>query len=312
MSREPSGPTRRVLLTAVALLPLTGCSDSRDASAALASPPPAHPSASPPASPKPIELAALRTLERKYDARLGVYALDTGTGKTIGHRADERFAFCSTFKTLAVAALLDRNPPGHLDERVTYTRGDINSISPVTRENVDKGMTVGQLCDAAIRYSDGTAANLLLRDLGGPERLTDYLRELGDTVSRLDHYEPELHQVRPGDPADTTTPRAIAADYRTVILGDTLARDQRALLTDLLERNKTGGNRIRAGVPKGWRVADKTGTGQYGRANDIAIVWPPASGPLVLAIMSERSGREARPSEPLIAEATEHVTAALT
>ncbi|MEU2758414.1 MULTISPECIES: serine hydrolase [Streptomyces] len=142
--------------------------------------------------------------------------------------------------------------------------------------------------------------------------MTDYLRELGDTVSRLDHYEPELHQVRPGDPADTTTPRAIAADYRTVILGDTLARDQRALLTDLLERNKTGGNRIRAGVPKGWRVADKTGTGQYGRANDIAIVWPPGSRPLVLAIMSERSGREARPSEPLIAEATEHVTAALT
>ncbi|QOZ97945.1 hypothetical protein DI273_00060 [Streptomyces violascens] len=141
--------------------------------------------------------------------------------------------------------------------------------------------------------------------------MTDYLRELGDTVSRLDHYEPELHQVRPGTRRHHHA-RAIAADYRTVILGDTLARDQRALLTDLLERNKTGGNRIRAGVPKGWRVADKTGTGQYGRANDIAIVWPPGSRPLVLAIMSERSGREARPSEPLIAEATEHVTAALT
>lgn len=308
MSREPSGPPRRALLTAVVLLPLTGCGDSRDDSAVRASQPPAGSSA----SPEPVELPALRTLEREHDARLGVYALNTGTGKAIGHRADERFPFCSTFKTLAVAAILDRNPLGHLDERVTYTREDINSLSPVTRENVDKGMTVGQLCDAAIRYSDGTAANLLLRDLGGPERLTDYLRELGDTVSRLDHYEPELHRVRPGDPADTTTPRAIADDYRTVVLGGTLARDRRALLTGLLLRNTTGGRRIRAGVPQGWRVADKTGTGNYGRANDIAIVWPPRSAPLVLAIMSERSGREARPSEPLIAEAAEHVTAALT
>ncbi|GAA4053015.1 class A beta-lactamase BlaC [Streptomyces shaanxiensis] len=241
-----------------------------------------------------------------------MYALHTGTGTTVAHRADERFAFCSTFKALAVAAVLDGNPLSHLDTRVTYGWNDINSISPVTRKNVDRGMTIRQLCDAAVRHSDGTAANLLLRDLGGPRRLTAYLRELGDTVSRLDHYEPELHRARPGDPNDTTTPRAIAADYRGIVLGDALATDRRALLTDLLVRNTTGGNRIRAGLPKGWRVADKTGTGTYGRANDTAVVWPPRSAPLVLAFMSERSEREAPPSEAVIAEATEHVAAALT
>ncbi|MFI7412204.1 class A beta-lactamase [Streptomyces sp. NPDC049627] len=312
MTPEQTGLSRRALLTAAVLLPLTGCGGSQDRSAALASRAPARSSTSPSAAAKPLDLPSLRALERRHDARLGVYALHTGTGTTIAHRADERFAFCSTFKTVAVAAVLDRNPLRHLDERVTYAWSDINSISPVTRKNVAKGMTIRQLCDAAIRHSDGTAANLLLRDLGGPQRLTAYLRDLGDTVSRLDHYEPELHRSRPGDPDDTTTPRAIAADYRTLVLGDALATDKRALLTDLLERNTTGGNRIRAGLPKGWRVADKTGTGTYGRANDIALVWPPRSAPLVMAVMSERSSRGARPSESLIAEATEQIAAALT
>ncbi|WP_031505759.1 class A beta-lactamase [Streptomyces megasporus] len=312
MSLKQSGLPRRAFLTAAALLPLTGCGGTQDRSVTLGSHASARPSASPSASATLLDAAPLRALERKHDARLGVYALATGTGKAIAHRADERFAFCSTFKTLAVAAVLHRNPLSHLDEHVTYTWDDIKSISPITRQNVAKGMTVGQLCDAAIRHSDGTAANLLLRDLGGPERLTAYLRKLGDTVSRLDRYEPELHQARPGDPRDTTSPRAIAADYRTVVLGDALAADKRALLTDLLVRNTTGGNRIRAGLPKGWRVADKTGTGNYGRANDIAVVWPPRSAPLVMAIMSERSEQEDRPSEALIAEAAEHIAAALT
>ncbi|MEU3186558.1 class A beta-lactamase [Streptomyces sp. NPDC006923] len=312
MSSEQSGLSRRALLTAAALLPLTGCGHTPDRSATLASRASARPSGAPSASATPLDPAPLRALERKYDARLGVYALATGTGTTLAHRADERFAFCSTFKPLAVAAVLHGNPLSHLDEKVTYTGDDINSISPVTQRNVAQGMTIGQLCDAAIRHSDGTAANLLLRDLGGPDRLTAYMRGLGDTVSRLDHYEPELNRARPGDPHDTTTPRAIAADYRVLVLGDALAGRPRALLTDLLVRNTTGDKRIRAGLPRGWRVADKTGTANYGRANDIAVVWPPRSAPLVMAIMSERSEHGARPSEPLIAEAAEHIAAALT
>ena len=159
-------------------------------------------------------------------------------------------------------------------------------------------MTIRQLCDAAIRYSDGTAGNLLMRDIGGPAQLTAYLRELGDTTSRMDNYEPALNSDPPQDPRDTTTPRAIADDYHQLVLGDALSADKRALLTDWLRRNTTGAHRIQAGLPQGWTVADKTGTGDYGRANDIAIAWPPGGAPLAIAIMSDRPGYNPRPTTP--------------
>ncbi|MGI5233535.1 class A beta-lactamase [Actinoallomurus sp. CA-142502] len=293
---------RRALLVSAALLPLAGCGADRRSTARPSSPSPGR------GAP---DLSRFAALERRHDARLGVYALATGTGAVVAYRADERFAFCSTFKTLAAAAVLHRNPLSHLDERVTYTRADVDSISPITQHHVATGMTIRQLCDAAIRHSDGTAGNLLVRDLGGPARLTAYLRELGDTVSRMDDYEPKLNRIPPHDPRDTTTPRAIAADYRALVLGDALTADRCTLIGDWLERNTTGATRIRAGLPKGWKVADKTGTGDYGRANDVAIVWPPHTAPLVLAVMSDRSGYGTPPKEPLIAEATRQVVAAL-
>ncbi|MEO3861722.1 class A beta-lactamase [Acrocarpospora sp. B8E8] len=312
---EQSGPSRRALLVAAALLPLTGC-DADDRSAARSTPAPSRRSASSPApsrratrSPDRSRFAAL---ERKHDARLGVYALATGTGATVTYRADERFAFCSTFKALAAAAVLHQNPLSHLNTRVTYTSAEVNSISPITEDHIATGMTIRQLCDAAVRYSDGTASNLLVRDIGGPARLTAYLRGLGDTVSRMDNYEPELNRNPPRNPRDTTTPRAIAADYHKLVLGDALTAGKRALLKDWLERNTTGDKRIRAGVPQGWTVADKTGTGNYGRANDIAIVWPPDTAPLVIAIMSDRSGYSTPHKESLIAEAAARIVSALT
>jgi beta-lactamase class A len=299
MSVEPS---RRALLVAAALLPLAGC--GRPVSAPP-SPAPSRRSAGPP------DLSRFVALERKHRSRLGVYALATGTGATVAYRADQRFAFCSTFKTLAAAAVLHRNPLSHLDKRIAFTRADVDSISPITEKHIASGMTVRQLCDAAIRYSDGTAGNLLMRDIGGPARLTAYLRELGDTVSRMDDYEPELNRMRPKDPRDTTTPRAIAADYQKLVLGDALTADKRALLKDWLSRTLTGAERIRAGLPKGWLVADKTGTGDYGRTNDIAIVWPPHTAPLVVAIMSDRSGYSAPAEDALVAEATRQVVSYL-
>jgi beta-lactamase class A len=257
-------------------------------------------------------MSRFAALEHKHRSRLGVYALATGTGATVAYRADERFAFCSTFKTLAAAAVLHRNPLRHLDKHVTYTAADVDSISPITEHHIATGMTIRQLCDAAIRYSDGTAGNLLMRDIGGPEQLTAYLRGLGDTVSRMDDYEPKLNRMSPRSPRDTTTPRAIAADYQKLVLGDALTADKRALLKDWLERNVTGATRIRAGLPKGWTVADKTGTGDYGRTNDIAIVWPPHTAPLVVAIMSDRSGYGSPPEHALIAETTRQIVAHLT
>jgi beta-lactamase class A len=301
-------PRRAVLgaLVTFALVPLAACGQGDSSASSSPSAEATRPSA--PAKPFAGEL---QELERKFDARLGVYAVDTGTGREVAYNDDERFAFASTFKTLAVAAVLHRNPLSHLDKHVTYTTADVNSISPITKDHIATGMTVRQLCDAAIRYSDGTAANLLVHELGGPTQLTAYLRGLGDDTSRMDHYEPELNRNRPQDPRDTTTPRAIAADYRKLVLGDALTADRRALLKDWLERNTTGAKRIRAGLPKGWTVADKTGTGDYGRANDIAIVWPPGAAPLVIAVMSERSGYHTSPVEILIAEATRQIVAEL-
>jgi beta-lactamase class A len=253
-------------------------------------------------------LAAARAPLRRPAGRL---RLNTGTGVELAHRADERFAFCSTFKGLAAAAVLDRNPMSDLDTVVRYTEADLMASSSITRHNVDTGLTLRQACDAAVRFSDGTAGNLLLREIGGPAGLTRFVRGLGDKVTRSDRREPDLAAFRPGDARDTTHPRAIATDYRKIVLGDALAPAERAFLRDLLERNTTGGNRIRAGLPRDWVVADKTGTGNYGVVNDIAIAWPPRSDPIVLAVMSRRRTEDAVADETLIAETATFVAAAL-
>ncbi|MGW4025415.1 class A beta-lactamase [Streptomyces sp. NPDC005009] len=301
-------PSRRALLLAAALAPVAGCATGTPARERGQAGPPA-PSRTP--TPSPVDPRSLTGLEREYGARLGVYALATGTGATVVHRADERFALCSTFKTLAAAAVLDRHPVAGLDRRVTYTRADLVAYSPVTEKHVGTGMSLRDLCDAAVRYSDNTAANLLLRELGGPRALTAHLRGLGDRVSRLDHDEPELNGNPPGDPRDTTSPRAVAADYRALVLGDALPAAKRELLTDWLVRNTTGDLRVRAGVPRDWKVGDKTGTGDWGRANDVAVLWPPRAAPLVIAVLTERPDRGADPSDALVAEATRRALAAL-
>jgi beta-lactamase class A len=293
---------RRTLLGMAALVPLSGC--------AGATPPAAAPP--PPAAPEPApDLGPLVELEREFDARLGVYALDTGSGATIAHRADERFAFCSTFKGLAAAAVLHRGSLAHLDTVVRYGEDDLLKSAIITSEHVATGMTIGQLCDAAVRYSDGTAGNLLLRDLGGPAELTAYTRSLGDTVTRMDRFEPDIVEATPGDPRDTSSPRALGTDYQRIVLDDALPADERAFLRDLLERNTTGAERIRAAVPQGWTVADKTGTGDYGTLNDIAIVWPPDRAPLLVSVMSSKAAPDAEYDQAVIAEAAAFVLATL-
>ncbi len=293
--------TRRHLLGMAALVPLAGCTTGEPAPRSTPSAPIGTSAAA------AVRHDRLTALERRYDARLGVYALDTGSGTTIEHRADERFAFCSTFKALAAAAVLAGNPPAHLDTVVRYRAADLMRHAPVTRRRVTEGMTIRQLCDAAVRFSDGTAGNLLVRDLGGPARLTAFLRDLGDAVTRMDRTEPEITTAEPGDPPDTTAPRALGTDYRKIVLGDTLPAAQRDFLRDLLERNTTGDRRIRAGMPRGWVVADKTGTGSYGTANDIAVVRPPGTPPLVIALMSSKGERGADADERLLADAAAYV-----
>jgi beta-lactamase class A len=295
---------RRTALKSLALLPLAGC----------AATPAAQTSTTPPTtttSAAPVRHDALFELEKKFDARLGVYAM-SDNGSTIEHRADERFAFCSTFKGLAAAAILHRNPMSHLDTVVTYTEADLMKSSAITRQHVHTGMKLRDLCDAAVRYSDGTAGNLLLRDVGGPAELTKYLRELGDTETRMDRIEPGLTSATPGDPRDTATPRSLGTDYQRIVLGDALEPGKRDFLKDLLERSATGAKRVRAGVPEGSKIANKTGTGEYGTVNDIAVVWPPNRDPVLISIMSSKTAADAKYDEALVAEAAAYVLKTLT
>ncbi|WP_026560587.1 class A beta-lactamase [Bacillus sp. J37] len=249
-------------------------------------------------------------LEEKYDAKLGVYALDTGTDETISYRPDERFAYASTSKALAVGVLLQQKSIEDLNEKITYSRDDLVTYSPITEEHVDTGMTLRDLSDASLRYSDNTAANLIFETIGGPEEFKHALRQIGDDVTNPERMEPELNEVAPGETHDTSTAKALAASLQTFALEDALPPEKRELLIDWMKRNTTGDALIRAGVPKGWEVADKTGAASYGTRNDIAIIWPPNEDPIVLTILSSRNEKDAPYDDELIAEATKVVLAA--
>ena len=226
-------------------------------------------------------------LEGQSGGRLGVAVLHTGSGGFVGHRADERFPMCSTFKLLAAAAVLKRIDEGkeRLDRRVKFTTSDIVINSPVTKERVGgEGMSVGDLCGAAMTVSDNTAGNLVLASLGGPQALNDYLRSLGDAVTRLDRIEPDLNEALPDDPRDTTTPAAMLKNIQTLVLGDALSERSKEQLISWLVGNKTGDARLRARLPASWRVGDKTGSGEHGTTNDVGVAWPPQSAPVLIAI----------------------------
>ncbi|GAA3155860.1 class A beta-lactamase [Streptomyces echinatus] len=248
--------------------------------------------------------AELAELERRYGARLGVFARNVRTGRTVTHRAGERFAMCSTFKAFAAAAVLrDHAGCAPMERVVHYPPHDILPNSPRTEENLETGMTVAELCAAAIQYSDNAAGNLLLREIGGPAGLTRFYRSLGDEVSRLDRWEPELNTAVPGDPRDTTTPGAVAASLECVALGRALGPADRERFVGWLKGNTTSKARFRAGLPRGWVVADKTGTGSYATANDIGVAWTTRGTPVVLTVLSTRPAQDAPVDEKLIEEA---------
>jgi beta-lactamase class A len=229
----------------------------------------------------------LARIEQDSGGRLGVAVLDTLSGNRTGHRIDERFPMCSTFKLLAAAAVLARVDAGkeQLDRRIRFEARDIVVNSPMTKERAGStGMSLEELCEAAMIVSDNTAGNLLLAALGGPAGLTAYARSLGDAVTRLDRIEPELNEALPDDPRDTTSPVAMLTNLQTLILGNVLSAASKERLTGWLIGNKTGDTRLRGGLPKDWRVGDKTGSGERGTTNDVGIVWPPGRAPVIIAI----------------------------
>lgn len=257
---------------------------------------------------------AFAAFERERGGRLGVAALDTGSGRRVGHRADERFAMCSTFKLPLVAAVLARVDAGQerLDRFVPYGPADLLKYAPVTRAHVAAGgMTIEALCAAAIEVSDNTAGNLLLRAVGGPAGLTRYARSLGDAVTRFDRTEPTLNTAIPGDPRDTTTPAAMVALANHILVGDALSRASRTLLLHWLRACTTGGARIRAGLPHGWSAGDKTGTGDRAATNDVAIAWPPQRRPLLIAEYYVESPASTAQREAVLAGSARVVVRAL-
>jgi len=233
-------------------------------------------------------LLSLSDLQNRLGAggRLGVAAKDLGTGRQLAFNAGERFAYCSTFKLVLAAAILEQVEIGRLrlDERVTFAETDLLDYAPVTRAAVAQGsLSVERLARAIIEVSDNTAGNLLLKRVGGPPGLTAFLRRLGDQTSRLDRWEPELNENLPGDPRDTTTPAAMLASTQRLLGGPPLGPESRDRLIRWLEGASTGLDRLRAGFPPGWRAGDKTGTGANGAHNDIAVAWPPDREPIVIA-----------------------------
>ncbi len=244
-------------------------------------------------------------LEKKFDARLGVYAIDTGTNRTIAYRPNERFAFASTYKALAAGVLLQQNSIDKLNEVITYTKADLVEYSPVTEKHVDTGMTLGEIAEAAVRSSDNTAGNILFHKIGRPEGYEKALRQIGDRVTMSDRLETELNEAIPGDIRDTSTAKAIATNLKAFTVGNALPDHKRKVLTEWMKGNATGDKLIRAGVPTDWIVGDKSGAGSYGTRNDIAIVWPPNRAPIIIAILSSKDEKEDTYDNQLIAEAAE-------
>jgi beta-lactamase class A len=258
--------------------------------------------------------ARFAAIEARIGGRIGVAALDTSNGKHLDYRADERFPMCSTFKFLAAAAVLKRvdEKKENLERFVPYDATEILEYAPVTKEHLKEGgMTLGALCEAAIEQSDNTAGNLLLDAIGGPAGLTNFVRNLGDRMTRLDRKEPALNSAIPGDERDTTTPASMLADMARILTGDALSQSSRRQLEDWLRDNKTGAAMIRAGVPKNWIIGDKTGRGSNGATNDIAIMRPPDRAPILLAIYSLGSTATADDRAAAIAEAAKIVAEAL-
>ncbi len=257
----------------------------------------------------------LSQLEAGTGGRLGICALDPASGRSIGLREHERFAMCSTFKLLLAAAVLRRADRSqlYLYRKVTFDAGDMLSHAPVTAAKLSVGwMSIGELCAAAVKLSDNPAANLLLKQIGGPTGFTSDLRSMGDMITRLDRNEPALNSNLRGDERDTTTPHAMAHIVARILTGNVLSAGSRQMLIGWAKDSPTGVRRIRAGLPAGWIAGDKTGTGANGAVNDVAILWPPGRGPVILAIYMSESRRPIAELEPIHARAAGLVAGTVT
>lgn len=248
----------------------------------------------------------LARLESSSGGKLGIAAINTGNNQLIQYRANEYFPMGCTSKVIGVAAILEKSMKNNqfLQERIRYKKNELTNWNPITEKHLPDGMTVAELCAAAISYSDNTAMNLLTKKLGGPAGLNSFARSIQDKYFKLDHWWPDEASSSPASREDATTPIAMQESLQKIILGDVLANSQREMLITWMKENTTGDKRIRAGVPKGWIVGDKTGTGSYGATNDIAVIWPDKCAPIVVAIFYSSNKKDAPNRDDMIASAT--------
>jgi beta-lactamase class A len=287
---------RRTLLFGGLALALASCSGSGS--------PTATPPSSTTTSPEPVPDADLAALEQKFGGRLGFYALDTGSGHSVAYRADERFLMCSTHKVLVVGAILQlrQQQSGLLDRVIQYDKSKVLSYAPITSQHTS--MKVSELCEATLKVSDNTADNLLIELLKGPQAVTAFARGLGDNITRLDRIEPQLNDGAPGDERDTTKPPVFASDLYALVAGEGLDATGRDLLVTWMKASTTGLDLVRAGLPKDWAAADKSGSGAKGEVNDVAVVWPPNHAPLVITAFTAPNDSKSTAGRKLIADAT--------
>lgn len=247
----------------------------------------------------------LKALESSFDGKIGVYALDTANGQQIQYRASEHFPIQSTFKVIVVAGILKKSTTNSqlLQQKINYKKQDLVFWSPITEKNINSSMTISELCAAAMMYSDNTATNLIMKKLGGPSAVTAFARSMGNHAFRIDGWEPELNS-NPNDVRDSSTPKAMGESLKNLTLGDILPVPQKDTLITWMKNNTTGDTRIRAGIPKGWIVADKTGSGDYGISNDIAIIWPRECAPIVLAIYTAQNKKNTAHRDDIVVATT--------
>lgn len=260
-------------------------------------------------SPHPVKLTQLqiqlKKLEKEFDGKIGLYAIDTSNNQIITYRADESFPIQSTYKVMDVSVLLhhSNNDNELLNQKIHYTKNDLNFWHPITGAHVSDGMTFRELAEAAISYSDNTAANLITKKLGGPGFVTEFAHSIGNHSFSVSHYEGELNS-NPKIQQDTSTPKDMAISLQKIVLGNVLTKFQQAQLINWMKNDTVGYKKIRAGVPIGWMVADKTGSGDYGIANDIGILWSPTCKPIVLAIYTIQNKQNVKNREDIVASIT--------
>lgn len=249
--------------------------------------------------------AELRNLETLFEGRIGIYAIDTNNNNTIAYRENERFPLQSTLKLMGVASLLKLSEKNEkkLQETVHYSKKDLVFWHPVTGKNIQQGMSLKALARAAIVYSDNPAINLIMKKLGGPKAINVFAHSIGNDAFNLVHYEGHLNS-NPAQDDDTSTAKAMAVSVKNLILGNILNAPQRTLLMQWMIESTTGYKRIQSGVPRDWVVADKTGSGDYGIANDIGLVWSHVCKPIVISIYTAKQTKGATPSDAMVAQAT--------